>query len=268
MFQFYDELFLFCDAFQILAMQTLLLIEDDKLLRHVLKETLEGENFLVLEAANGMRSMEIIAQHHVDLILLDLRLPDGSGLDLIPRIRGISNAPIVIVSGEKDKSLKMSGFSLGASDYVGKPFDMDELIARVKANLQRNNAPDHSMLFQREQNSNLAEVRFETWTLDRKKFQIFNQSGGSANLTFREFQLMDVLVACAGKVMSRHDLCKALHEKNYVLSPRAIDAKITRIRKKIGDDADSPRLIKTVRGAGYFFEKNEIIASQADKYAR
>lgn len=255
-FQFRYEWFQVCCGERARCMKTLLVTEDDRLLRYVLKENLEKENFIVIEAANGARATAIAAQHRVDLILLDLRLPDGNGLDFIPGLRRSTNAPIIVVSGERDKEVRIRALTLGADDYVGKPFDIDELLARINANLRRSETtalrpgPRDSA----GADGNPATVEFGNWVLDRARYQVFDRNGTSGNLTLHEFQLLDMLAAHAGKVLKRSDLCKALREHGHILTPRAIDIKITRIRKKIGDPAGAPHIIKTVRGAGYVLE--------------
>ncbi|MEZ5814454.1 MAG: response regulator transcription factor [Alphaproteobacteria bacterium] len=236
-------------------MNTLLLVEDDKMQRQMLRESLEGEDFVVLEAALGRRMLEILDHHRVDLILLDLRLPDGSGLDFIEEIRSRTDVPLIIVSGEHNAFKRICGFETGADDYVDKPFDVDELIARIRANLRRYcNIPSNENALQ-----NTNRVRFAGWVLEREKFQIVDQSGVTGDLTSREFQLLDFLIANAGRAIQRSELCEAIGEKNYIPTPRAIDVKITRIRKKIGDDAGDPQIIKTVRGVGYMFNADAIV---------
>lgn len=230
-------------------MDTVLLVEDDKFLRHTLKENLENEDFIVFEAAAGKRLTEIVRQHHVDLILLDLRLPDGNGLDFIRDIRQHTDVPVIIVSGENRKAEKLEGLETGADDYVCKPFEMDELIARIKANLRRYKGQTSNE--NSKEQPGAAEIKCGPWTLDRARYQIFDPEGRPGNLTFREFRLLDILAEKTGQAVKRDDLCEALREENYTPTPRALDVAITRIRKKIGDSGTNPEIIKTVRGVGY-----------------
>lgn len=233
-------------------MDTLLLVEDDRFLRHTLRENLEKEDFLILEAAAGKRLTEIVRQHRVDLILLDLHLPDGSGLDFIQDIRRHTDVPVIIVSGENHKAGKLEGLKMGADDYVCKPFEMDELIARIKANLRR-----YKGLVSNENEkttSAAATTRCGPWTLDRARYQIFDSEGRPGDLTFREFRLLEMLAEKAGQAVRRDELCETLREANYTPTPRALDVAITRIRKKIGDNGADPRIIKTVRGVGYMLD--------------
>jgi two-component system OmpR family response regulator len=234
-----------------MPMDTILLVEDDQMVRHMLKENLEHEQFIVFTAGRGDRMFDILHHHKVDLILLDLRLPDGSGLDFISDIRRHTDVPVIIVSGERSKSCKVTGLQLGADDFVAKPCDPDELIARIQANLRRyrndNAAPSRGL-------QESSHFYFGQWKMDCDRYQIFNENDEPAHLTMQEFRLLERMVKQAGHVIHRDDLCEVLREDNYVPTSRAIDVKITRIRKKIGDDAAAPYMIKTVRGAGYFFE--------------
>lgn len=238
-------------------MDTLLLVEDDKLLRLTLKENLDRENFIVFEASVGRRALEIIAHHHVDLILLDINLPDGNGLDFIEDIRKKTDVPLIIVSGSGGKESRLSGLELGADDYVSKPVDIDELVARIKANLRRYKGSYANQNIQVNGTSATQnkDIRFGCWTIDYDQFQIFDEEHNSANLTIQEFKLLEFLIDHAGVAQRREDMCEAIREENYVPTPRAIDVKITRIRKKIDDEATAAQIIKTVRGVGYMFNR-------------
>lgn len=236
-------------------METILVIDDDKVLRFMLKESLENNDYLIFEAANGRRCLEILDQHKTDLILLDLNLPDGNGLDFIQKIRERTDVPVIIVSGDHQSEHKINGFDLGADDYVTKPFDLQVLMARIKSHIRRyknqasNQNEQQNMVKQQGERIAFGDVVF-----DRAQFQLFDRAGNSQNLTAREYLLLDVLIRAAGRAIRREDLCEAIREDRYVPTPRAIDVKITRIRKKIGDDAQNPQMIKTVRGIGYLFD--------------
>lgn len=236
-------------------MKTLLIVEDNKVLRRTLKDRMEKEGFLILEAAHGKRLLEIIKEYKVDLILLDLHLPDGNTLNLIDDVKIHTDAPIIIVSSEDDKKMRIKGLNSGADDYVCKPFVMDELVARIKANIRRY-VQDYTSP-KRKQNFSWKcdRIRFADWVLDRRRFQVYGKKDHqSGDLTMREFKVLEALVNNAGKVLKREDLCEAVREENYVPNPRAIDIKITRIRRKIRDKATSARIIRTIRGAGYVFD--------------
>lgn len=233
-------------------METLLLVDDDKSLRYLLRESLERSDFVVIEATNGARTIEILKQHHVDAILLDLHLPDGHGIDFISGIREQTNVPLIIVSGDKDKSCRIDGLEAGADDYVLKPFSTKELIARIRANIRRHQGlqkPSEKDIESAASSSNCTKIG--NWILDQNKFQIFDANNQPGTLTIREFLLLEALVKNANKAVNREDLGLAIKTENYVPTPRAIDVKITRLRKKLGDCATNPQIIKTVRGVGY-----------------
>lgn len=209
---------------------------------------------MVLEADCGQKMYHIMERHPLDLILLDLTLPDGDGLDFIVDVRKKTSIPIIIASGDDEVDRKVKAFELGADDYVLKPFEGNELLARVKANLKRYNELINKK--NDEGNSLPKTISIDGWTLDHSKFDIFNAQKTAGNLTSLEFKLLSTLVNKAGKVLKRDELCKALCVENYIPTPRAIDIKITRIRKKMGDSATQPNIIKTVRGVGYMLNQD------------
>tara|TARA_B100001989_G_C24544605_1_gene469905 strand:+ start:1563 stop:2279 length:717 start_codon:yes stop_codon:yes gene_type:complete len=232
-------------------MDTVLVVEDDKLIREILKSGLEKDNYIIFEAANGTRSVEIVKNHDVDLILLDLYLPDGNGLDYMKDIRQYTNVPIIILSGKNEKAVKVSGLEQGADDYVHKPFDIDELKARIKANLRRYHEQDN---MPEPRNGHYRDiVKFGHWTLDRKQYQVFDEAEKSVDLTVQEFELLNHLICNAGQILKRDELSEILRQENYMPTPRAIDVKITRLRKKLENDAAQREIIKTIRGLGYMF---------------
>lgn len=233
-------------------MNTLLLAEDDNAFRHTVKNRLE-EEFIVLEASLGRRAMEVLRHHPVDLILLNVRLPDMNGLVLLRDIRQQTDIPVILLSCETDPEQKIQGFELGADDYLHKPCDLQELRARIKAILNRYHRPPAS-----NDDASSPIIHIGNWTLDRTKFQIFDQDNNPGNLTVWEFRLLEELVCKAGHACNRNELCEAIRTENYVPTPRAIDIKIARIRRKIGDSANQPRIIKTIRGIGYLLSQEAI----------
>lgn len=234
-----------------MGLNTVLLVEDDRDFRQMVREQLENHDFLVLEAAAGRRSLQILEQQPVDIILLDLHLLDGNGLDFIIDIKKRSNAPVIIVSGAGNPMKTVESLDKGADDFVQKPFEMDVLLARMRANLRRHHASATNQN-ERPENANSGDkIQFGDWTLDETQFQIFDCENVSGGLTAKEFRLLQKLAENGGKVVSREDLCEAIREANYVPTKRAIDVKITRIRKKIRDNAAAPSVIRTIRGVGY-----------------
>ena len=234
---------------------TVLIVDDDVTMWQMLRESLKDQDYLIFEANSCKRLMDILHSQGVDIILLDLNLQDGNSLILLPEIRKCTNAPILIVSGTNAASVTIQSLHNGADDYIQKPFDLDELRARIKANLRRSSLNSSN---QNEKHTPAKKIRFGQWTLDMSRCQLFDKDNKSADLTIKEYHLLSKLAANPSKVISRDELCESIRERNYVPTGRAIDIKIMRIRKKMGDSATTPKIIKTIRGAGYIFDKNVI----------
>ena len=236
------------------ALESVLVIEDDKMIRELLRLTLE-KKFLILEASTARRSWEILTQHHADAIVMDLNLPDFCGLQLIKNIRkNHAHIPIIVLSGEKDDARKVQCFNVGADDFVEKPFCTDLLVARINAHLKRcKELNGHSNIEANDSLPSDSEQQMELngWVVDPLKFQLFDKQGHSADLSSREFCLLQYFLMNEGRAISRQELCEAVREKNYVPTPRALDVKIARIRKKICGPKGGAQIIKTIRGVGY-----------------
>lgn len=212
----------------------ILLVDDDKVDRQFARHVLENQDYFVFEAMNGQRLREILNDHPIDLILLDLMLPGENGLNLISAIRDRTNAPIIIISGINGLKEKQEGLDKGADDYLTKPFYPEELQARIKANLRRyHRSTDGSVKTEK--------PTLDVWTVDKERFDAVSHTGTCAGLTIHEYRLLEKLVLARGRVLTRADLCEQPNK-------RGIDVQIARLRKKLGD---SGRLIQTVRGAGY-----------------
>lgn len=225
---------------------TILVIDDNAELRKLISQCLEQGGCAVFTASSGGEALNILRAKKVDTILLDLGLPDIDGLSLMSGIRQLSDAPVIVISGKKSTTDKIVGLEMGADDYLSKPFEFEELAARVKANVRRHkgrNAADTAAVPQTITVGGLA--------IDGAQFQAFTTDGKSCGLTTMEFQLLQALAGCANRVMTRAQILDAFRAENPNINDRAIDIQISRIRKKIGDDPRDPRIIKTVRGIGY-----------------
>ena len=178
-------------------MNTLLIVEDDRMSREMLKSCLEHKNFIVFEAVNGKRSIEILDHHKVNLILLDLHLPDGNGLDLLKKIRIRTDVPVIIVSGEDASTIKVKGLNLGADDFISKPFHPDELVARIDANIRRHQGQAANKNDDTPNHPCDKKVVIGDWTLHKEQFQIFDKNNKSGDLTIREFHLLNAIIDSA-----------------------------------------------------------------------
>jgi two-component system, OmpR family, response regulator len=232
---------------------TVFLVDDNDDLRETIAENLEIDGYNVLVARDARECLEKIKDNPVDIVLLDLGLPDGNGLTLMRDIRKSTDAPILVISGRNLMSDKIIGLDMGADDYIGKPVEMPELSARINAHLRRHKNRNDSALRAQE----AERVVVGNWSIDRAKFQIFDKNGQSCNLTVREFRLLDALARAPNRVLSREQLLNATREEGLDIFDRSIDIQITRIRKKIGDHARTSGMIRTVRGAGYMLVTEE-----------
>lgn len=228
----------------------ILVVEDSKTIRDMVTQSFIAEGYETAQADSADALRQQLTKIRPDTILLDLILPDGDGLSLIKNIREHTDAPIIVISGKSDMVDKVVGLEMGADDYVGKPLQMKELQARVKAQLRRYQAMKSS-LEKNVKKSEARRIRFAGWVLDREKFQAFDQKENSANLTIKEFRLLETLVLGAGKIFSREQILEIARAGEYNTTDRAVDVQILRIRKKLGDNANPPEIIKAVRGIGY-----------------
>lgn len=228
---------------------TILIAEDERDIRDVIKATLSHENYNVLEASSTRRLMEIIQSHHVNLILLDLLLSDGSTMGLIPSIRQHTQVPILILSGNGNDNVRVEGFEEGADDFIPKPFKPMELRARIKASLRR--SYDFSVLTQKE--AAPAKLRLGPLTLDPEEKRVCVGPGDlDCGLTVPEYRILEALMLAAEKTLSRQDLIAVSNGgESYPCTARAVDIRIARIRKKLSRLGVGHDLIKTVRGLGY-----------------
>lgn len=221
---------------------SLLLIDDNDALRDVVRENLELDGYTVFAASSGGEGMRILQVKRVDAILLDLMLPDADGLSLIAKMRALTEAPVIVISGKGGWVDKVVGLEMGADDYLAKPFEMKELAARIKAAIRRTipKAPPAADVLPR-------QTRFGRHVLDAARFQAFDDTGKSCDLTPMEFRLLEALVQSPRRVLTREQLLDRARAGNLEVGDRAIDIQIARIRKKLGDTD----LIQTVRGVGY-----------------
>ncbi len=236
---------------------TILSIDDDENLQIVIGQYLEGDGYKVIKATDSRSAIEKVEDGvPLDVILLDLVLPDGEGVTLIPQLRSKSSAGIIVVSGKSDTTEKIVCLEMGADDYITKPFEMRELSARIKAVLRRREpSNDQSAKDKKAENESAKEkINFEGgWCLDRSQYQVFTDKSESAELTTGEFKLLEALILSANRALSREHLFDLTRQGEFDAYDRAIDIQIARLRKKIQDDSKSPRIIKTVRGIGYMF---------------
>ena len=223
-------------------MESLLFIEDDDAIRLALSLALEDEGYSVREAANGTEGLESFDRQSVDLVLLDLRLPDMSGFEVCRALRSKSIVPIIIITAQTDTIDMVAGLEAGADDYVTKPVVPKELAARIRSLLRRVHLQETP---QQESASIFGDVEL------RREQGIVLKAGQEVNLTKTEFRLLCEFADHAGSVLSRDQLLERVWGYEYLGDSRLVDAHVRRLRVKIEDHPDDPQLIVTARGVGY-----------------
>lgn len=226
----------------------LLVVDDDDGVLDMLRRYFTGQGFEVSAAANGAEMREALAQTNVDLVLLDLGLPGEDGFELTRQLRKSWNGALIIITGRGESVDRVVGLELGADDYVTKPFDLRELLARVRSVLRRA-APAAAAGDAASQ----VALQFGNFLLIPQSRTLRTTDGATIALTTGEFELLRVFVEHPNRVLSRDDLMERIHGRNAGPFDRAIDVQIGRLRRKVESDPANPELIKSVRGAGYLF---------------
>ena len=224
----------------------ILVVDDDPKVRMLLRRCLEGEGFIVSEAKDGREMHLCLDRQPVSLITLDLALGAENGLDLARDIRKQRSVPIIMLTGKGDSIDRIVGLEIGADDYLVKPFELRELVARIRAVLRRvAPAAAGAATGQR--------YAFDGWVFHVNQRWLKAANGQEQELTTSEFNLLEAFVKRPQRVLSRNDIMDLLKGHDWSPIDRSIDNLVARLRKKIEKDADRPRLIKTVRGVGYTF---------------
>ena len=227
----------------------LLIVEDDELVQSLLAAYMQNEGFKVSLAANGKEMLACIDSESIDLILLDLGLPDEDGLVLARQVRARSSLPIIVLTARKEQRDRLAALEIGADDYLTKPFDPEELVLRVR-NMPGRADTGTAEAALRER----TEVfRFEGWTLDSGGHSLIDGKGKKVSLTRAEFNLLAALVRAPNRVLSRDYLLDAVSQDADAPTDRLIDVLVSRVRKKIEKDPKKPEIITTVVGCGYKF---------------
>ncbi len=224
--------------------ERILFVEDDDSLRESATLVLERVGFTVVAVGDGQLALDTFSSKPFDLVLLDVMLPSVDGFDVCREIRRTARTPIVMLTARTETAEVVAGLELGADDYVTKPFEASELVARVRAVLRRA-TPD----------TEVTVLRVGGLEIDAEAFRVSNE-GVPLELTATEFRLLLELVRHPGRVLTRELLLDRVWGYDYLGDSRLVDMAVKRVRDKLGDDARSPRYITTVRGVGYRFDES------------
>ena len=229
-----------------MAKELILVVDDEANIVSLLRYNLEQQGFEVICASDGNEAIALARREHPDLILLDVMLPDRSGIDVTRTIRKESKTPIIMVTSKVEEIDKVLGLEMGADDYVPKPFSPRELIARIKAVLRRTS--DHS--------EEKDEITFDKLSINLVKHEV-RKNGQIVELKPKEFDLLRLMATNPGKVYTRDFLLEQLWGYDYLGDTRTVDVHMRRLRQKIEDDPSNPKQLKTVHGIGYKFQHDD-----------
>ncbi|MBR9856164.1 MAG: response regulator [Gammaproteobacteria bacterium] len=227
----------------------ILIVEDDDTTRDCLVEYFKVEHHQVLAARSAEEAEQILSEKEIDLVLLDIRLPGKDGLTLTRELRAGSEVGIILVTGRQDDIERIIGLECGADDYVCKPFNPRELLARAK-NLARRvrSAASHS-----DTNPTSNIHRFDDWRIDLDRRVLLNEQDQQTPLTHGEYQLLCAFLRHSGQTLTRDQLLDQIKNREWAPNDRTIDVLVGRLRRKLKDNPASPGIILTMHGAGYVF---------------
>jgi len=233
-------------------MISVLLVDDDIHIRQLLKDYLSEFGMSVMAVADGTLMAEALASSSYDLVILDLMLPGEDGLTLCKELRSKSDIPILMLTARGETMDRIIGLEVGADDYIVKPFEPRELVARIQTILRRvKGSRDSSVQKEQEQEK---MVSFMGWHLNYVLRQVISPIGLVVPLSNAEFRLLKVFIEHPCRVLTRDFLLDQARGRNMDLFDRSIDLLVSRLRQKLDDDPRTPTLIKTVRGEGYMFD--------------
>ncbi len=226
----------------------ILVVEDDRETRTLIAKYLRTNACNVTTAADGREMARAMTDHRVDLLILDLMLPGEDGLSLCRQVRAESNIPIIMLTARGDDVDRIVGLEMGADDYMPKPFNPRELLARINAVLRRQAAASTASAV-----AGATTLSFEGWRIDLRMRELRNPDGARVAMTGAEFDLLRTFCERPGRVLSRESLLDLTQGRNAGSFERSIDVLVSRIRRKIEPDPHTATLIKTVRSGGYVF---------------
>lgn len=227
----------------------ILVVDDDREIANAIDKLLRMEGYDIIKAYNGLEALDVLISNNIQLILLDIMMPKLDGLSTILRIREKKNIPIIIISAKSEDSDKILGLSMGADDYVTKPFNPQELLARIKSQLRR-----YMFLGDMGNIKNSSQLIVGGLTLDKDSKQLF-VDGEEVRLTPTEYKIMDFLMTNAGVVFSAEKIYEKVWEEPAYSVENTVMVHIRRIREKIEINPKEPKYLKVVWGIGYKIEK-------------
>ncbi len=233
---------------------SIIVVDDDPDIRETLKTYFEGNDFAVTEAEDGSALRALVEQHSFDLCILDLKMPGEDGLSLCRFLRETTNMGVVMLTGAGDSIDRVIGLEVGADDYIAKPFELREVLARVRSVLRRAAPAEKVVLTDTPSAEPTAKTfSFGPFNVNPNSRYLEGNGGDPIALSPMEFDLIKAFAERPDRVLSRDALLELAHGRDWDPFDRSIDVRVTRLRKKIEKDPSYPRYIKTVRGVGYIY---------------
>jgi two-component system OmpR family response regulator len=229
----------------------ILVVDDEPEVRETLREYLEASGFEMYVAGDGDGVRKVVEKRRIDVVLMDLNLPGEDGLALTRQLRASHNMGIIMITAAGQTVDRIVGLEMGADDYVSKPFELREVLARIRSLLRR--LRDQPRPAPNAPADKPGIVRMGTCVLDLAAHRLYDADGNETPLTSTEFDLLRAFAEHPDRVLSRQQLLDLAHNRSDRVFDRSIDLRIMRLRRKIEGDPDQPQVLKTVRGAGYIF---------------
>lgn len=224
----------------------ILIVDDDRDIRNLLADYLDNNGYTTVTAAEGNAMWTALQAHQIDLVVLDLNLPGDDGLTLCRNLRSKSSLPVIMLTARGEPLDRILGLEMGADDYLPKPFEPRELLARIRSVMRRsqNNHNAHT-------GEALQKLKFAGWTLDLTARHLISPDEMVVSLSGAEFRMLNIFLEHPNRVLNRDQLLNMTHGRDADPFDRSIDIQISRLRQKLREDARSPQIIKTVRNGGY-----------------
>jgi two-component system OmpR family response regulator len=229
----------------------ILIVDDDREIRNLLADYLQTNGYRCFMAAEGQAMWRILDESEIDLVVLDLNLPGDDGLTLCRNLRAKSSIPVIMLTARGEPLDRILGLEMGADDYLPKPFEPRELLARIRSVLRRS----HNLTVPHA-NDKVHFLRFAGWSLDLTARHLINPEEMIIVLSGAEFRMLKIFLEHPNRVLNRDQLLNMTQGRDADPFDRSIDIQISRIRQKLGEDARSPQIIKTVRNGGYVLAVN------------
>ena len=227
-------------------MDRILIVDDDSEIRSLLCDYLAQNGYRAAAAGDGAEMREALAQSRFDLVILDLMLPGEDGLALCRQLRARSNIPVIMLTARGEETERIVGLEMGADDYLPKPFNPRELLARIKSVLRRaRSLPEHARA------AEARLIRFADWSLDPVARHLIAADGVVVALSGAEFRLLTIFLDHPNRILNRDQIMGFMHGREADAFDRSIDLQVSRLRNRLRDDPKEPAIIKTVRGEGY-----------------